>query len=101
MESAQMGFKLYSTNESRYEALNPMTVHCVDAPGSFMRTEIAADYYFDDCDIVFIVVDISLVLDESKIDKTTQFVLRQVSMHHEYQRDQRKIPPLICHIFSK
>ena len=22
-------------------------------------------------------------------------------MHHEYTRDQRKIPPLICHVFSK
>ena len=71
MESAQLGFKVYSTTESRYEALKPMTVHCVDAPGSFMRTEIAADYYFEDCDVIFIVVDISLVLDEAKIDKAS------------------------------
>ena len=96
-----MGFKVYSTNESRYEALKPMTVHCTDAPGSFMRTEIAADYYFNECDVIFIVVDISLVLDEQKIDKATQFVLRQVSMHHRYTRDARTIPPLICHVFSK
>ena len=101
MESAQMGFKVYSTNESRYKHLKPMSVHCVDTPGSFMRTEIATDYYFDNCDIIFIVVDISLVLDEPKIDKATQFVLRQVSMHHAYTRDPRRIPPLICHIFTK
>lgn len=101
MESAQLGFKVYSTNESRYDALNPMKVHCTDAPGSFMRTEIAADYYFDDCDVIFIVIDISLVLDEAKIDKASQFVLRQISMHHAYTRNEKRIPPLICHVFSK
>ncbi len=53
-----------------------MTVHCIDSPGSFMRTEYAADFYFDLADIIFIVVDISLVLDEDKIDKATQFVLK-------------------------
>ena len=101
LESAQMGFKVYSTNESRYEALNPINVNCVDAPGSFMRNEIAADYYFETCDIIFIVIDISLVLDEEKIEKSSQFVLRQVSMHHGYTRDPKKIPPLICHVFTK
>ena len=75
-ETAQMGFKIYSTTESRYEHLRPMTVHCIDSPGSFMRTEYASDYYFDLADIIFIVVDISLVLDEDKIDKATQFVLK-------------------------
>ena len=70
-ESAQMGFKVYSTNESRYEHLHPMSVHCTDTPGSFLRSEIAADFYFETADIIFIVVDISLVLDEQKIDKTT------------------------------
>ena len=78
VESAQMGFKIYSTNESRYDALQPMKVNCIDAPGSFMRTEIAADYFFENCDVILIVVDISLVLDEAKIEKTSQFVLRQV-----------------------
>ena len=78
-----------------------MSVHCVDTPGSFMRTEVATDFYFENCDIIFIVIDISLLLDESKIDKATQFVLRQVSMHHEYTRDANRIPPLICHIFTK
>jgi len=100
-ESAQMGFKVYSTNESRYEHLKPMSVHCVDTPGSFMRTEIATDYYFENCDIIFIVVDISLLLDEQKIDKATQFVLRQTSMHHAYTRLANRIPPLICHVFTK
>ena len=71
-----MGFKVYSTCESRYEHLNPMSVHCIDTPGSFMRTEVAADFYFEKADIIFIVVDISLGLDEDKIDKTTQFVLK-------------------------
>ena len=71
-----MSFKVYSTNESQYDHLNPISVHCVDTPGSFMRTEIATDYYFESCDVILIVVDISLVLDDSKIDKTTQFVLR-------------------------
>jgi hypothetical protein len=66
-----MGFKIYSTNESRYENLYPMTVHAVDTPGMFMRTEVAADYYFDKCDVILIVVDISLVLDDNKIDKST------------------------------
>lgn len=75
-ETAQMGFKVYSTCESRYEHLNPMSVHCIDTPGSFMRTEVAADFYFEKADIIFIVVDISLGLDEDKIDKTTQFVLK-------------------------
>lgn len=41
-----------------------------------MRTEVAADFYFEKADIIFIVVDISLGLDEDKIDKTTQFVLK-------------------------
>ena len=100
-ESAQMGFKVYSTNESRYDALKPMAVDCIDAPGSFMRTEIAADYYFKDCDIILIVVDISLVLDEDKIDKTSQFVLRNVQNHHDYTKSPKAIPPLICHFFSK
>ena len=71
LDNAQLGFKVYSTNESRYEHLKPMSVHCVDTPGNFMRTEIAVDYYFQNCDIVFIVIDISLVLDEQKIDKCT------------------------------
>ena len=53
-----------------------MTVQCVDAPGIFMRTEVAADYYFEKCDVIFIVVDISLMLDDAKIDKASQFVLR-------------------------
>ena len=100
-EAAQLGFKVYSTNESRYENLNPMTVHCVDAPGSFMRTEVATDFYFESCDVVLIVVDISLVLDDAKIDKASQFVLRQVSMHHAYTRDNSAIPPMICHVFTK
>ena len=78
-----------------------MSVHCVDTPGNFMRTEIAVDYYFQNCDIVFIVVDISLVLDEQKIEKCTQFVLKQISLHHEHNTDNKKIPPLICHIFTK
>jgi len=96
-----MGFKIYSTNESRYEHLNPMTVHVVDAPGVFMRTEVAADYYFEKCDVILIVVDISLALDDNKIDKSSQFVLRQVSMHHEYTRNSKAVPPLICHVFTK
>ena len=75
-EHAQMGFKIYSTNESRYEHLPPLTVNCTDVPGSFMRTEIASQTYFENVDIIFIVVDITLVLDDSKIDKTSQFVLR-------------------------
>ena len=101
MEQAQMGFKVYSTNESRYEKLHPMSVHCTDAPGTFMRTEIASDFYFEKCEIVFIVVDISLVLDDAKIDKTTQFVMKQVTTHHEFTRNSKKLPPLICHLFMK
>lgn len=81
-ESANLGFKIYSTNESRYDNLYPMKVSVVDSPGVFMRTEIAADFYFEKCDVIFIVVDISLVLDEKKIDKASQFVLKHVSMHH-------------------
>ena len=101
MESAQIGFKIYSTNESRYESLYPMTVNVVDTPGMFMRTEVASDYYFENCDVILIVVDISLVLDDRKIDKSTQFVLRQVSMHHEYTRNEMVLPPMICHVFTK
>ena len=73
-----MSFKVYSTNDSRYDNLYPMKVNCVDSPGLFMRTGVAADHYFESCDIIFIVVDISLVLDDSKIDKTSEFVLRHV-----------------------
>ena len=47
------------------------------------------------------VVDISLVLDDAKIDKSTQFVMRQVQMHHEYNDDSKKLAPLICHVFTK
>lgn len=96
-----MGFKVYSTNESRYENLYPMKVQVVDSPGVFMRTEIAADYYFENCDVILIVVDISLVLDEQKIDKSSQFVLKHVQLHHEYTRNEKLIPPMICHVFTK
>lgn len=78
-----------------------MKVEVVDSPGVFMRTEVAADYYFEKCDVILIVVDISLVLDEQKIDKASQFVLKHVEMHHEYTRNERVIPPMICHVFTK
>ena len=100
-ESAKFGFKVFSTIKSRYENLNPLSLHVVDSPGALIRTQRGVDYYFEKCNVILIVMDISLVLDINKIEATTQFVLRQVAEHHNSIYDTTLIKPFICHVFSK
>lgn len=66
-----------------------------------MRNMRCSEYYFGSADVVLIAIDISLVLDQEKIDTTSQFVLEQVSRWHEYTRDAEVIPPLVVHVFTK
>ena len=74
-ESAKFGFKVFSTIKSHYENLNAVSLHLVDAPGAMIRSHRGVDFYFEKCNVILIVMDISLVLDINKIDQTTQFVL--------------------------
>ena len=67
-ESAKFGFKVFSTINSPYEKLNPLSLHIVDAPGVMIRSHRGVDFYFEKCDVILIVMDISLVLDINKID---------------------------------
>ena len=66
-----------------------------------IRSHRGVDFYFKKCNVILIVMDISLVLDINKIDMTTQFVLKQVSEHHEFIEDDEVIEPFICHVFTK
>ena len=67
-ENAKFGFKVFSTINSAYENLNPLSLHFVDAPGAMIRSHRGVDFYFEKCDVILIVMDISLVLDINKID---------------------------------
>ena len=66
-----------------------------------MRNMRCAEYYFGDADVILIAFDISLVLDQQKIDTTSQFVLEQVTQQHNYTVDPYVIPPQIIHVFTK
>ena len=81
-ESAKMGCKVFSTIKSHYEKLHALSLHVVDSPGAMIRSMRGVDFYFEKCNVILIVMDISLVLDINKIDQTTQFALQQIAMHH-------------------
>ena len=66
-----------------------------------MRNMRCSEYYFGSSDVILIAIDISLVLDQEKIDTTSQFVLEQVSRWHDYNKFPNVIPPLIVHVFTK
>ena len=100
-EQARYGFKLFSTVHSRYQHLDPVSVHAIDTPGVMMRTERAAESYFTACDVVLVTIDVSYVMDHSKIDLSTQFTLTQISKYHRSVKDAEALPPLIIHIFAK
>jgi len=67
-EHARFGFKIMTTIKSKQDGLLPQVMHVTDSPGSLIRNERATDYFFDKCEVVLILIDISLTLDESKID---------------------------------
>ena len=67
-DTAKFGFKVFSTIQSRYENLNALSLHLIDAPGAMIRSHRGVDYYFKKCNAILIVMDISLVLDINKID---------------------------------
>ena len=100
-ETAKTGFQVFSTVKSRYENLDPLSLHVIDAPGQLMRNMRCAEHYFGQADIILIAFDISLVLDQEKIDTTSQFVLEQVSQWHDYTTNENVIPPMILHVFTK
>lgn len=100
-EQARYGFKLFSTVHSRYSHLDPVSVHAIDTPGVMMRTERAAESYFAECDVILVCIDVSYVMDHSKIDMSTQFTLTQVSKFHRSVQNPDALPPLIIHIFAK
>jgi len=74
----------YTTIKSKYQSLVPVSLHVLDTPGDLMQTSRCADYYFEKPDVILICIDISLQLDENKIDVWTQYVLKQVTKHHTY-----------------
>ena len=93
--------KLFSTIKSKYENMPALSLHICDSPGTLVRNSRGVDFYFQKCDVILIVMDISLVFNPDKIEETTQFVLRQVSEHHAYIKDDDVLEPLICHVFTK
>merc|ERR1712176_1577813 len=76
-------------------------MHLIDAPGAMTRDSRGVDFYFDKCNVIFIVMDITLEFSSSKIENTTQFVLQQVAQHHESIHNFEMIEPFICHVFTK
>lgn len=70
-ETAKLGYKVFSTVKSEHPHLNPISFLMTDTPGSLLRTKRAAENYFGNCDVVLIVFDISMSLDEFKIEQWT------------------------------
>ena len=75
-ESAQLGFKIFNTVKSDYENLYPVSLHVTDTPGSLMRTGIASEFFFKDCHVVLILVDITMNLEPTRVETWTQYVLK-------------------------
>ena len=71
-ETAKLGFKLFSTIKSAHPHMNPIAFEMIDTPGSLLRTSRAVELYFGECEVLFIVFDISMELEESRVDKWTQ-----------------------------
>ena len=53
-----------------------LSMRICDSPGALIREGKGADFYFQKCDVILIVMDISLVLDHDKIEKTMNYVLK-------------------------
>ena len=70
-ESAKFGFKVFSTIQSKYKAMNPLRVELMDAPGAMTRNNRGVDFYFEKCNIILIVMDITLELVDTKIERET------------------------------
>ena len=68
--------KLFSTVNSKYENMPSLSMRICDSPGALIREGKGADFYFQKCDVILIVMDISLVLDHDKIEKTMNYVLK-------------------------
>lgn len=70
-ESAKFGFKVFSTIQSKYKQMNPLRVELMDAPGAMTRNNRGVDFYFEKCNIILIVMDITLELVDTKIERET------------------------------
>ena len=100
-DTAKFGFKVFSTLKSKYENMHPLRMNLIDAPGAMTRDSRGVDFYFDKCNVILIVMDVTLDFVPDKIDKHTQFVLQQVAQHHESIHNFDMIEPFICHVFTK
>lgn len=74
-ETAKMGYKIFSTVRSEHDHLHPIAFQMTDTPGSLIRHKRATEHYFTTCDAVLITFDMSMQLDEIKVDQWTQFAL--------------------------
>ena len=61
----------------------PVTMQLIDTPGNLIQTSRASDYYFYQADVILICIDITLSLDEQKIEAWTQYTTKMVSKHHK------------------
>ena len=61
-ESAKFGFKVFSTIKSNYKEMHPLRMNIIDAPGAMTRNNRGVDFYFEKCNVILIVMDITLEL---------------------------------------
>ena len=93
-----------------------MGFQVIDTPGNLINTGRASEFYFKKPDCVIICMDISLQLDENKINVWTEWVMTQISKYHrDFNQnmvelndpakkgyEQKNVTgPLIMHVFTK
>ena len=67
-ETATLGYKLFSTVKSKHEHLYPISFRMINTPGTLLRTKRASDLYFSSCSVILIVFDLSLQIEEPKVE---------------------------------
>ena len=91
-EVGQLGIEVFTPIKSTYKNLMPVSMHFIDTPGNLIQTSRASDYYFEQADVILICIDITLSMDEEKIDAWTQFTTKMVSKHHkDFLPDEEKL----------
>lgn len=70
-ETASLGYKVFSTVKSKHEHVHPISFRMINTPGSMMRSLRAADHYFSYAQVVLIVFDLSLTIEEPKVEQWT------------------------------
>lgn len=83
-ETAKIGYKLFSTIKSNYQHLYPIAFTVTVTPGSFIKHLRAAPKYFEACQCILIVIDMSDAISEELIVQWTAMVLKQVEEHHSF-----------------